>query len=109
MLYARREHGTPNGSTAFLLSVFVLQRFLTSQPQNTQAPLLPEGETQTGKLPYRTEASMYTFQLSPVQRVSSFWKREETKTKSVYEGKTPLFAVVYSLFSSSFEERSGVS
>lgn len=78
LLYAcsRREYGTPNGSTAFLLSAFVLEGFLASQPQNTQALLLlPEGKTRTGKLPYRTATSMYGFQMSLVQHVSSLYRK----------------------------------
>lgn len=48
ILCTRRECGAPNGSTAFLLSAFVLEGFLTSQPKNTQALLLPQGKIRTG-------------------------------------------------------------
>lgn len=98
LLYAcsRREYGTPNGSTAFLLSVFVLEGFLASQPQNTQALLLrPEGKTRTGKLPYRTATSMYGFQMSLVQRVSSFYREGEQKPVKL---KLACFFVVCSFF-----------
>lgn len=48
ILCTRRECGAPNGSTAFLRSAFVLEGFLTSQPKNTQALLLPQGKIRTG-------------------------------------------------------------
>lgn len=48
ILCTRRECGAPNGSTAFLLTAFVLEGFLTSQPKNTQALLLPQGKIRTG-------------------------------------------------------------
>lgn len=35
-------------ATAFLLSAFVLEGFLTSQPKNTQALLLPRSKECTG-------------------------------------------------------------
>lgn len=48
ILCSRREYRTPNGSTACLPSAFVLKGFLTSQPKNTQALLLPQGKIHTG-------------------------------------------------------------
>lgn len=48
MLCSRRERGAPNGSTAFLLSAFVLEGILTPQPKETHALLLPPGKIRTG-------------------------------------------------------------
>lgn len=85
VLCSRRDCGAPNGRAAFLLSAFVLEGFLTSQPKNTQALLLPRG-----KQPYRTEASMYPFQMRPVRRVWSLphWSPSFT----VFFFPTPSFA-----------------
>lgn len=100
LLYARsrREYGTPNGSTAFLLSAFVLEGFLASQPQNTQALLLlPEGKTVK-----RTQVNCLIEQQPAC--TASRWAQYNMFHHSTVGGgakktyETYLFSVVHSLF-----------